>query len=136
MQGRRKFSQPQSLNRQYNAALHGWEGTVKFTRIAICLVVLSGLSSMAQSSRPVPTGMREAENLEEANEKGFPPMLKPSRSIDPAALRNEADQLADIAASLPQSVDKASHGVLEKDLISKLKQIEKLSKHLRNQLNH
>lgn len=57
-------------------------------------------------------------------------------SEDTAALRREADQLASMAASLPSSMDKVSRGVLDKDLIPKLKQIEKLSKHLRNELNH
>ena len=59
---------------EYNAALHGLEGAVKFTLSVISVVVLFVLLSMAQSSRPVPPGMRHAQELEAENESGFPPM--------------------------------------------------------------
>jgi hypothetical protein len=51
-------------------------------------------------------------------------------------MRGEAEQLASLAASVPPDVQNANKGLMSKDLIQKLKQIEKLSKHLRSELGH
>ena len=49
--------------------------------------------------------------------------------------QREADELARMAQTVPADVTKVREGMLPKDAIEKLKQIEKLSKHLRAQLN-
>lgn len=56
------------------------------------------------------------------------------QKIDAAQVRREADELAQLADSIPASVDQASNGVLVKDLKDRLKRIEKLSKELRGHL--
>jgi phage terminase Nu1 subunit (DNA packaging protein) len=78
--------------------------------------------------------MRHAQELEMQNEHDSAPPIR--RSVNSINLQNQANQLADLAASVPQGVQKANKGLLEKDLIQRLKQIEKLSKQLRNQLDH
>jgi hypothetical protein len=78
--------------------------------------------------------MRHAQELERQNESVAPPAIR--RSVDPVTLENQANQLADLAASMPQAVENANKGVLEKDLIQRLKRIEKLAKQLRSQLDH
>jgi hypothetical protein len=55
--------------------------------------------------------------------------------IDPLQLQREARELSDLANSIPTDMDRVSHGLLPKDTIDKLKRIEKLSKHLRGELN-
>ncbi len=55
--------------------------------------------------------------------------------IDPLQLQREARELSDLAKSLPADVDQVNHGLLPKDTIDKLKRIEKLSKHMRGELN-
>jgi hypothetical protein len=55
--------------------------------------------------------------------------------IDLAQLQKEADDLARTAESIPADVASVRKGVLPKDTMEKLKQIEKLSKRLRSQLN-
>jgi hypothetical protein len=107
---------------------------VKFTAVVLSLVLLLGPLTLAQGSRPLPAGMRHAQELEAQNEGGS--QQTATRSADPVALQKEAEQLAQLAASVPPGVQNARRGLLEKDLIQKLKQIEKLSKHLRNQLNY
>lgn len=102
--------------------------------ITLPIILSLGLACSAQSSRPVPAGMRHAQELEAENEKNFPPPGA-SRSIDLVKLQNEAAELANLAATVPPGVQNASKGLLAKDLIQKLKQIEKLSKHLRNELD-
>lgn len=55
--------------------------------------------------------------------------------IDPVKLQKEADDLARAAQSIPSDVANIRRGTLPKDTIQKLKDIEKLSKRLRNELN-
>jgi hypothetical protein len=56
------------------------------------------------------------------------------RRIDLAELQKEADDLARTAQTIPSDVASVRKGALPKDFIQKLKQIEKLSKHLRSQI--
>lgn len=109
-------------------------GTVKITPFTLCVVLLFVEIGSGQSSKPIPAGMRHAQELEMQNESETAPPVR--RSVDPAALQHQANQLADLAASVPQGVQNANHGLLEKDLIQRLKRIEKLSKQLRSQLDH
>jgi hypothetical protein len=63
------------------------------------------------------------------------PSAPAKRSIDPVKLHAEANELADLARSVPTDMDQVSQGKLPKDLGDKLKRIEKLSKQLRGELN-
>jgi hypothetical protein len=58
-----------------------------------------------------------------------------ARKIDLAELQREADELSTLAQSIPADVKSTQQGLLSKDLLEKLKRIEKLSKHLRSQLS-
>ncbi len=57
------------------------------------------------------------------------------RRIDPEQIQKEADDLARIAQSIPADVTSVRRGMLPMDVIEKLEQIEKLSKHLKTELN-
>ena len=107
---------------------------MKLTLLTLAAVLSLGLSCMAQSSPRAPAGMRHAQELEALNDKGFPPLGPSQPAIDAAALQREADQLASLAASVPPGVQNVNKGLLAKDLLQKLKRIEKLSKHLRSEL--
>jgi hypothetical protein len=63
-----------------------------------------------------------------------PPTPPAKRTLDPVKLHAEANELADLARSVPSDVDEVSQGKLPKDFAEKLKRIEKLSKHLRGEL--
>jgi hypothetical protein len=52
-----------------------------------------------------------------------------------AELQKEADDLARTAQTIPTDVASVRKGVMPKDVIQKLKEIEKLSKNLRTKLN-
>jgi hypothetical protein len=56
------------------------------------------------------------------------------RRIDLAQMQKEADDLAYAAQTIPSAVASVRNGMLPRDVIAKLKQIEKMSKRLRNQL--
>jgi hypothetical protein len=107
-------------------------GGVKFTlSTTLSVMLLFGLLALGQGSRNIPAGTRHAQELETQNET-----TNSAPRSDPASLWREADQLARLAASVPPDVQNVNEGLLSKDLIHKLKQIEKLSKHLRNELDH
>jgi hypothetical protein len=61
--------------------------------------------------------------------------LNGSRRIDVIQLQREADDLAKTAQSIPSDVESVRKGMLPKDVLQKLRQIEKLSKRLRSELN-
>jgi len=49
-------------------------------------------------------------------------------------LQKDAKELAELCASVPPDMDGVKHGVLSKDVLEKLKRVEKLSKRVREQL--
>ncbi len=57
------------------------------------------------------------------------------RQLDPVRLQKDALALATAASSIPADIESVRKGILPKEIILKLKQIEKLSKQLRNELN-
>lgn len=57
-------------------------------------------------------------------------------ALDVVRLQRDAQELAELSASIHADVDRANRGVLSKDLIDKLKRVEKLSKQLRSELTH
>ena len=59
----------------------------------------------------------------------------PERHIDLVKLRQEADDLARTAQTIPTDMAGVRQGTLPKDILEKLKRIEKLSKRLRSELN-
>ena len=61
-----------------------------------------------------------------------PPQKRPA--VDMARLQRDAQELADLSASIPADVNRANRGLLSKDVIDKLKRVEKLSKQLRGEL--
>jgi hypothetical protein len=54
--------------------------------------------------------------------------------MDFEKLRSDADELVILSQSIHSGVDNVGKGMVPKDLIDKLKQMEKLSKRLRNEL--
>jgi hypothetical protein len=56
------------------------------------------------------------------------------RRVDATQLQREADELSSLAKSIPTDIQSVTKGTLPKDLLEKLKRIEKLSKRLRGEL--
>ena len=98
--------------------------------IPILLILLSASASPQRPTYPkVPPPMDPDSAGPPAPPATFP------RRIDLQQLQKEADDLALTAQTIPGDVASVRKGMLPKDIIPKLKQIEKLSKHLRTQLN-
>jgi len=49
-------------------------------------------------------------------------------------LQKDARELSDLCASIPPDMDGIKRGLLSKDVLDKLKRVEKLSKRLREEL--
>jgi hypothetical protein len=64
-----------------------------------------------------------------------PPAGPQPQKIDAEKIRSEVDELAKLADSMPSDIAQILQGKLPKDTADKLKRIEKLSKHLRGELN-
>ena len=55
-------------------------------------------------------------------------------ALDMDKLRHNAKELAELSASIPADVDRVNRGLLPKDVLEKLKRVEKLSRQLRSDL--
>ncbi len=78
---------------------------------------------------PTPPG-----SMDDQTQQSQSPSL-PAKRIDLVQAQREADDLARTAQTIPYDVASVRKGMLPKDVIEKLKQIEKLSKRLRSELN-
>jgi hypothetical protein len=101
--------------------------------LAYTLLVALFAASSAQAQRPRPPGLQQADQATQQADKNIPPPSQQARH-DLAKLRQEADELARLAQTIPADVSSIQQGLLPKDTSEKLKQIEKLSKHLRSEI--
>ena len=100
------------------------------------LFVFSSLSSLAEGqSRPIPPGVRQADQAEAQTERNIPPPAIAHAKLDLAKVSREADELSMMAQTIPTDVALVEKGMLPKDVLQKLKQVEKLAKRLRSELN-
>jgi hypothetical protein len=105
---------------------------VKSLSLFLILFVLPTLLLTAQS-HPVPPARREIQKYESTH-PDEPAQRVPAR-IDPAQLQHEAEELVNLANSIPPDMARISQGMLPKDVLGKLARIEKISKRLRGELS-
>jgi hypothetical protein len=77
----------------------------------------------------------QAGQAEAKAERDLPPPVQPKRSLDLSKLQQEGDELSKLAQTIPPDIADIRKGMLPKDVTQKLKQIEKLYKQFRGQLN-
>lgn len=87
--------------------------------------------AIPQSSHHFPT----PPEAQDDSSKAQPSQETPTRRVDMLQIQKDAEDLARTAQTIPTDVASVRNGMLPKDVIEKLKQIEKLSKHLRSELN-
>jgi hypothetical protein len=63
-----------------------------------------------------------------------PKPQSPRARMNIVEMERESKELSQLAGSIPGDVDLLKKGLLPKDVIDKLKRIEKLSKHLRSEI--
>jgi hypothetical protein len=99
------------------------------------LMLAASLNSL-QDVRPagVPPGAVQAGQAEARAERDIPPPIHPKPQLNVAQLEQQADELAKLAQTIPVDIASVNKGMLPKDVLRKLRQIEKLSRRLRNDL--
>jgi hypothetical protein len=104
-------------------------------RLLLATLILSTASASAGAqSAPIRPGIRQADQAETQTDKNIPPPSTTQAKINLAKIGQEADELSSIAQTIPADVAIVRNGMLPKEVLQKLRQIEKLSKHLRSQL--
>ena len=63
------------------------------------------------------------------------PSSVPKTHADALDLQREAKQILELSQSIQPDIENVNRGLFPKDMIEKLKRIEKLSKHLRGQID-
>jgi hypothetical protein len=108
---------------------------VKNLGYALLVILIVSCTSRAQT-RPRPPGLQQADQAEtQAQQNIPPPSTVPQRKrIDMVNLQSEANDLARLAQSIPADISSIQQGQLPKDLFEKLKQVEKISKHMRAEI--
>jgi hypothetical protein len=103
------------------------------TSIVYLLLIFSLCAASQAQSKPVPPARRELQRYQSMHPDD-PPQVQPAR-IDQAQLKSEAEELLSLAQSVRPDVEHLGQGMLPKDVVEKLKRIEKLSKQLRSQIS-
>jgi hypothetical protein len=104
-------------------------------RTSILLFVLLVSASAAFAQRAMrPTGQRQADQAENQFERTVPPPMHQQAPLDFAKVKSDADELVILSQSIHSGIDSVGKGMLPKDLLDELKQVEKLSKRLRGEL--
>jgi hypothetical protein len=63
-----------------------------------------------------------------------PPVSFPKKAADQSRLRDEAAELAELSAGIPERIERVTHGQLPKELDGQLNRIDKLARHLRSEV--
>ena len=92
---------------------------------------LSFMMATAQTGHNYPT---PPEPMDPQSHQTGQPKIG-TRRIDAVKVQNQADDLARLAQTIPTDVASVRKGMLPKVVIDKVRQIEKLSKRLRTELN-
>jgi hypothetical protein len=95
-------------------------------------VLLHSRRSCSSAREACSAWVREADKQVNAPVEAPAPVKR--KSVDPARLREEAEELAKLSATIPAQVDQVNKGQIPKDLGDQLKRIEKLAKHLRSEI--
>jgi hypothetical protein len=95
-------------------------------------LMLASAANRFEPQRPVPPGVREADKQIDLPVEAPAPLYR--KPVDPAHLREEAEQLAKLSAAIPSQIEQLNHGQVSKDLGERLKHIEKLAKKLRSEI--
>jgi hypothetical protein len=102
---------------------------MKVRALLLCMLSMVCMESASQTREP--PGKQEIAKHPLVLDAPPPPQ---SQKLDPAKLREEADDLAKLAQSVPGDVSQIVQGKMPKDAIDRLKRIEKISKQLRGEL--
>jgi hypothetical protein len=111
-----------------------WTACLSFL-LALLLFALpahSQLGAPLGRSGPQPQDTNWPQNQQPGERVSLEAQKRPT--VDMVKLQRDAQELAEISATIPADINRANRGLLSKDVIDKLKRLEKLSKQLRGEL--
>jgi len=92
------------------------------------LILGAGLHAQRRAAGfPTPPSPSDHSNAEQPRTERMRPQM------DFLAMERESKELSDLSQTIPGDVELLKKGLLPKNMIDKLKKIEKLSKHLRSE---
>jgi len=109
-----------------------WHNTCPFV-LAVAAVFCLPAQLWPQAATPIPPG-HTAANRATRNAENVEPPAPAAQNVTSAQLLQQADEMLSLAQQVRADTERATQGILAKDLKDKLKRIEKLSKQLRGEL--
>ncbi len=103
-----------------------------FLLILNFLLIVTFSPTASPQGRPASAGQQELRKYEATH--GLEAPQPQRRQVDSSQLQREAEELSTLGQSIPIDIKSVTNGTLPKDVLEKLKRIEKLSKHLRGEL--
>jgi hypothetical protein len=99
----------------------------------LLIELFSPTAKYISDQHPVPPTVREADK-QTNNAPMEAPLPPKSKQLNVKQLREEAAELSQLSAGIPQGIEYVTKGQIPKDLNDRLKRIEKLAKHLRGEI--
>jgi hypothetical protein len=141
------FASCKSSGSEYNAPVIGVVEVVmrrtslvrRFLCFGLCFLLFA---VSARPQIPAPLARCGPHPTDPADWPRNPSLEQPAEAVnlskipaqDKTQLQHDAKELADLSASLPGDIEQVNRGVLPKDVVGKLKRIEKISRRLRGEL--
>lgn len=107
---------------------------MKFLPYALLAVLFTAPLAQGQT-KPRSPGLQQGDQTQQQADRNIPLPTSQQPRVDFTKLHRDADELARLAQTIPLDVSSIQQGLLPKDMGEKLKQIERLSKRIRSQLN-
>jgi len=105
------------------------EGGGSFRRMSTAQTIFSTqAATFGQQGPPV----RVPDTV--AGQPGSWPQKGTKRTVDVTELKKQANEVVALSEALPAQIEQIGNGKLPKELIENLKKIEKLSKHIRSEI--
>src|SRR5215469_9673359 len=95
---------------------------VLYSLLLFCAVSVSG-QAVKRDAPPYPPEPADRSIITDQQQR-----VEKRLHVDKLQIEREARELSDLAQGVPVDVDRVNQGVLPKDMIDKLKKIEKLAK--------
>ena len=89
---------------------------------------------LQSGATPIPPGRRAANDATRQAQQQIEPPAQVAHNVTAKEVLQQADELLSLAQQVRTDTQRATQGVIAKDLKDKLKRIEKLSRHLRDEL--
>jgi len=103
--------------------------------IITAAVAPASMQALPQAGQPIPPGRRAANDAtRRAEQQVEPPAAPVTQQATATEVVQHSNELLSLAQEVHADAERATQGVIAKDLKDKLKRIEKLSKRLRDEL--